>query len=80
MEFRKGYEEESLLKILNVPPQEIEFMSKNCTKVNRNLILLFEYVTFYSFLSRFMYGIQKQSIQLLENSKTFHEMFIKLPT
>ena len=47
MEFRKGYEEESFLKILNVPPQEIEFMAKNCTKVNNNMILLFECVTFY---------------------------------
>jgi hypothetical protein len=38
MDFRRGYEEESFLKQLEVAPKDVEFLAENCTKVGiRNL-------------------------------------------
>ena len=38
MEYKKGYEEDSFLKMLNLPAREMEFMAGNCTKVSNNYI------------------------------------------
>jgi hypothetical protein len=34
MGYQRGYEEESFLKQLQVPPEEVEFLADNCTKVS----------------------------------------------
>ena len=36
MQYKKGYEEDSFLKMLNLPAREMEFMAGNCTKVSNN--------------------------------------------
>lgn len=36
MQFKKGYEEDSFLKMLNLPAREMEFMAENCSKVYKN--------------------------------------------
>ena len=33
MDFKRGYEEESFLKRLEVEPKDVEFLAENCTKV-----------------------------------------------
>ena len=33
MDFKRGYEEESFLKQLEVEPKDVEFLAENCTKV-----------------------------------------------
>ena len=33
MAFKKGYEEETFLQVMNVPPKEVEFLAENCSKI-----------------------------------------------
>ena len=33
MDYKRGYEEESFLKLLEVEPADVEFLADNCTKV-----------------------------------------------
>lgn len=49
MQFKKGYEEDSFLKMLNLPAREMEFMAENCTKVYKNyyIFLHLKHEVFY---------------------------------
>ena len=33
MKFNRGFEEDSFLKNMNVPPEKLEFLCENCSKV-----------------------------------------------
>ena len=33
MAFKKGYEEETFLQVMNVQPKEVEFLAENCSKI-----------------------------------------------
>ena len=67
MKFKRGYEEDSFLKNMNIPPEKLEFLCENCSKVFRiklykiqfeNIsILIFVFIYF-----RFMFGIHKQKL------------------
>ena len=35
MKFKRGYEEDSFLKNMNIPPEKLEFLCENCSKVFR---------------------------------------------
>ena len=35
MKFKRGYEEDSFLKNMNVPPEKLEFLCENCSKVKK---------------------------------------------
>ena len=35
MKFQRGYEEDSFLKNMNVPPEKLEFLCENCSKVKK---------------------------------------------
>ena len=53
MQFKRGYQEETFLKNMNILPKDIEFLCDNCSKVcnnqnnNHNVNLVITYLIFF---------------------------------